>query len=405
MRRLSDTEAHAADAEAMSIPDHPRICAGEPELVEDKKSFRAIIKDLRGAGEFAFDTEFIGEHTYYPRVCVIQVATRDRIALIDPLGGFDITPVWELLADPDVRTIVHAGMQDLEPVFRLTGKHPAAIFDTQIAAALVGSRYPVSLSELANVYCGAEMGRGLKFSQWDRRPLSPKQKRYAADDVRYLPLLAERLIERLESMDRLSWAEEEFAEFADPGIYRTDPATRKIKAHGVSKMKLRPKTALRELVIWREEVARERDVSPRELIKDELLFEIAEAGITEASGLAAIKGIPRMVRRDLADELTAVVARVFEGPKPKALPRRKRLTETEENAMDAAWRLLGEHCEAIAVAQPLVASRRALSDVVLARCRGKESPDGGVCCGWRAGIVGPVIAAALEEAGVNPSDS
>lgn len=405
MRRLSDTEAHAADAESMSIPDHPRICAGDPELVEDKKAFRAIVKDLRASGEFAFDTEFIGEYTYYPKVCLIQVATRDRIALVDPLGDFDITPMWELLGDPDVRTIVHAGMQDLEPVFRLTGRHPAAIFDTQIAAALVGSRYPVSLSELANVYCGAEMGRGLKFSQWDRRPLSPKQKRYAADDVRYLPLLAERLIERLESMDRLAWAEEEYAAFADPSIYRTDPATRKIKAHGVSKMKLRPKTALRELVIWREEVARERDVSPRELIRDDMLFEIAEAGITEASGLAAIKGIPRAVRRDLADELTAVVRRVFEGPKPKSPPRRQRPTETEEKAMDTAWRLLAERCEAIAVAQPLVASRRALSDVVLARCRGEADPEGGVCAGWRSGIVDPVVAAALEEADPNPSES
>lgn len=396
---MSDSEAHAAESDHGEIPVHPRIPAGEPELIDTQSGFINLIERLREAGEFAYDTEFIGEHTYYPQVCLIQVATMGFVALIDPLAGFDVGPLWELLADPDVTKLVHAGLQDLEPVHRLTGKHPAAVFDTQIAAALVGSRYPVSLAELASVYCGAEMGRGLKFSQWDRRPLTPKQRRYAADDVRYLPLLVERLRARLDEMGRTSWADAEFEHFADLSIYRTDPATRKLKAKGVSKMKLRPKAALRALVVWREGVARERDISPRELINDELLFEIATERVVEADQLKRIAGVPKVVRRELAQDIAAVVRDVFEGPRPPAPLRRPRPTEREEEAMAHAWAGLGERCEALAVAQSLVMSRKSISDIALRAVRTGAATS---VEGWRAELVDPVILSVLRRFGSRP---
>lgn len=402
-RRVSDDEAHALDEELAPIMDHAMVVSAEPELIKDEQMFRAAIADLRREPVIAYDTEFIGEHTYYPRICLVQIATADRVLLIDPLAGIDLDPFWELVAREKPVKIVHAGLQDLEPALRLVGRPAAGVFDTQIAAGMCGMRYPASLKDVVAEFVGGEIGRGLKFSQWDRRPLSEKQLRYAADDVRYLLLLHERLTAKLEELGRSEWASEEFASFADPRIYRTDPATRKLKVKALSKMRMRPRTALRELVVWREDVARERDVSPRVLISDEALKGVAEGMVTTKAEMAKVKGLSKAVVRDLGDEIGVIVSRVFEGPKPPRPPRRVRPSDAEQAAMDQAWSALGELCEEQGIATSLVTNRRELSDHVLRLVRGKAPADTGLTTGWREPFVRGVVTEACDAAiGLEP---
>ena len=148
-RRRADAEAHAEAAPPPPVLEDPLVPRGDVPIVSTAEGLATLIEELRAAGRFGYDTEFIGEESFYSRFCVVQVATAERIVLIDALAdGVDLLPFWELLADDSVEKIVHAGLQDLEPVQRLTGRPPTRVFDTQIAAAFIGEPYPVSLTNL-----------------------------------------------------------------------------------------------------------------------------------------------------------------------------------------------------------------------------------------------------------------
>ena len=199
-RAKSHESAHAEEAppSAATQINHPLVPQGSSTLVTTESQLTELIGHLQSSGRFAYDSEFIGELTYIPKLCLIQVASAERIGLIDPLAGLNLKPFWELIADPAVEKIVHAGQQDLEPVCRELGRAPANVFDTQIAAGFIGLPYPLSLSKLINETAGVKLGKGLTFSHWDQRPLSAMQLRYAADDVRYLVLAREKIGQRLD---------------------------------------------------------------------------------------------------------------------------------------------------------------------------------------------------------------
>src|SRR5207248_4667693 len=180
-RARSHESAHAQDeGKPATIPELPLVARNQPALVSTESEVGELIDHLRAEGRFAYDSEFIGELTYHPKICVIQVATASRVALIDALAGLDLKPFWELIADPSLEKIVHAGQQDLEPVFRFLNRPPANIFDTQLAAGFVGLSYPAGLSKLVRELLGVHLGKGFTFTHWDHRPLTNEQLRYAA---------------------------------------------------------------------------------------------------------------------------------------------------------------------------------------------------------------------------------
>src|SRR5687768_7789247 len=230
-RDRAHADAHHDDASAAphETPDLPLVPKGPAPLLASSAELAELIAHLRDIGSFAYDSEFIGELTYHPKLCVLQVASAERVALIDPLAKVNLTPFWELLCDPAVEKIVHAGDQDVEPVVRHLGRAPANFFDTQITAGFVGLPYPVSLSKLVGELVGAKLGKGLTFTHWDQRPLSPMQLRYAADDVRYLPAVRAELGRRLDANGHASWASEECEALCDASQYRFDPETQYLR--------------------------------------------------------------------------------------------------------------------------------------------------------------------------------
>ncbi|MGA2498044.1 MAG: ribonuclease D, partial [Tepidisphaeraceae bacterium] len=151
---MSHASAHADEQAPIEIPNHPLIPRGEPELITAAGPLQDLLSHVRAQGVFAYDSEFIGELSYHPRLCLVQVATKSRIGLIDALAGLDLKPFWELVADPSVLKLVHAGEQDIEPVHRLIGRPAANIFDTQIAAGFIGLSYPAGLSKLVRELAG-----------------------------------------------------------------------------------------------------------------------------------------------------------------------------------------------------------------------------------------------------------
>ena len=297
-----------------------------------------LIEHLKQAGQFGYDSEFIGELTYVPKLCLIQVASPRRIALIDPLAGLDLRPFWELIADPAIEKIVHAGQQDLEPVVRLLGGAPANVFDTQIAAGFIGLPYPLSLSKLVHELAGIKLGKGLTFTHWDQRPLSGMQLRYAADDVRYLAMARQRIGEQLAKRGHADWAAQECAAQCDPKLYAFNPEHQYLRVRGAGSLAPRNLAVLRELTTWRDAAARMADVPPRAFLKDEILLDLARTPVRSVEKLNRVRGLPRPVESEFGAQIVEMTERAMtlsESQLPAA--RDAEPSPPEKFRTDALW--------------------------------------------------------------------
>ncbi|MEM6393963.1 MAG: HRDC domain-containing protein [Planctomycetota bacterium] len=393
-REDSDAAAHAdleesgqAGAKEELDPEHGPV--NRPELVTDQAGVNEVVERLRTAGSFAYDTEFIGEESYFPRLCVIQAATAERVELIDPMAdGVDLSGFWELLADEGVRVIVHAGLQDLEPVLRHTGRPPANILDTQVAAGFAGMGYPLSLANLVLELLGADMGKGLKFSRWDRRPLSEVQLRYAANDVRYLPAAAKLVEERVEQLRNTAamWAAQ--GELCEASNFEMDPLQRKVKARGAGALGRRKRAVLNALLLWREGLAEELDVPPRSLLGDPVVVDLAGAMPRDEKELAVVKGVPRPLKQQYGERLLGVIAGAKAGPLPKRVAPPPRQDDELRAAVESVWALVEGRCAWRSVSPAVVTSKKALARLVIAAKLGHVLPESPLLQGWRWELMG-----------------
>jgi ribonuclease D len=393
-RSHSDASAHAhsALAEAPAVHRHPLACGDSPQLVTEQTQLRELVDHLRSAKSFAYDSEFIGELTYIPRLCLIQAASTQRVALIDPLAKLDLTPFWELVADGSVEKIVHAGQQDVEPVFRAIQRPPANLFDTQICGGFVGLGYPLSLSKLVFCVVGAKLSKGLTFTHWDRRPLSDYQLRYAADDVRYLPAVRHALGERLSALGHAAWASEESATLADPRLYAFDPDTQVGRIRGATGLPPRQLAVLRELTIWRDQAARQEDVPPRSLLKDEVLLALAKNPSEELEALSQIRGLPRPVESAHGQDIVNAVRRAFAMPGDQLPVSGQREVLPEEKSRADGLAIAAQAIAAGRQIDPaLVASRQEIGELYRLLAEGRKNPELPILRGWRREAVGQVL--------------
>lgn len=408
-RQKSHDDAHAFAHEAAvpAVLDHPLVPQGEPELVTTSDALRDVVDHLRNAGRFGYDSEFIGEHSYYPNLCVIQVATADRVFLIDPLilrksrsnhcdgvSGTtdDLTCFWELLADESVEKIVHAGQQDLEPVVRHLGRAPLGVYDTQIAAGFVGFAYPMALGKLVAAVTNADLGHGLKFSQWDRRPLSRVQMQYAANDVRYLPLLHASLNEKLAAAGMSEWAKQEFASLSDVSLYVFDAAKQRVRVRGAESLTPRQLAILRALLTLREEAAAKENTPPRALLKDGILLYLAKSPIHSLTDLDGVRGLPRPFKRMYGEAILRETKRFVEAPMPNGSDAQPAPESAEHrNHVEEVWRMVQERCEQAGVAPSLVTSKKELAACLRAMMLDPSArPESRLCQGWRHELLLPV---------------
>ncbi|QOV89104.1 ribonuclease D [Humisphaera borealis] len=396
-RDKAHSAAHDGDEPELppqQIDEHPLVPRGHALLVTADAELAKLIDRLRQAGTFAYDSEFIGELSYHPKLCLIQVASAHEVALIDPIADIDLMPFWELLADPAVEKIVHAGQQDVEPVVRHLGRGPANVFDTQIAAGMCSFPYPVSLGKLTLELTGVRLGKGLTFSHWDQRPLSKQQLRYAADDVRYLPRLHDELKSRLDARGFLPWVRQECDAMCEPSQYRFDPQTQWLRIKGAGSLDARHAGVLRQLVIWRNASAKETDVPPRAFLKDEVLVDMARTPIRSVDKLQRVKGLPRPVEiefgqaivdattRGLADPVTNLEESANQEPTPSE--------KFQTDALLSAAQLI---CFSKGIDPSLVGSRADFTELYYALRDSAEVGELHVMTGWRKEAAGDEVAA------------
>jgi ribonuclease D len=331
-------------------------------MVTSSEQLDVVAETIRTEGAFAYDTEFIGESTYIPELCLIQASTRSTLWLIDPFQLESLDPVWSLIADPEVTTIVHAGAQDLEPVERHIGRVPAKVVDTQVAAGFMGLPYPVSLARLVFEMTGWTVPKGMTFTDWSKRPLSSMQLRYAADDVRYLPLIWDRMQEQLNSFGHLDLAFEECASACKPGAFLPDIAKQCRKIHRKNPMRSGQWSRLHHLMSLRDECAREANLPPRTLIPDGCISDLARRNPTTIEALRQLKGMPRPTVERHGKSILQRLAREDDEhipDRPEKLPDETAVVRVQ---IDAIWSAISCWCLSNSIAPALVGTRNCIAE-------------------------------------------
>lgn len=332
------------------------------------------------------DTEFLRDKTYWPQLCLVQVAGPDEAAAIDALApGLDLKPLLDLLANEQVLKVFHAARQDIEIFVNLTGTVPTPLFDSQVAGMVCGYGDAVSYETLATKLAGAKIDKSSRFTDWAHRPLTERQLVYALADVTYLRTVYEKLKAKIEKSGRMEWLADEMALLTDPATYRVEPAEawKRLKTRGGNKKFL---AILKELAAWRELAAQSRDIPRGRILRDESLLEIAAHAPATIDDLARIRGLGRSVAEGkLGADMIACVQRGLESPENLApeLPARTDLPPGLGPLVDLLRVLLKLRCEENDVAQKLVANGAEL-EMIAADDRA-EVPS---LTGWRFELFG-----------------
>lgn len=354
-----------------------------------------VIKDTQALADFCarcakhpyvtVDTEFLRERTYWPQLCLVQVAYPgqgdESAAIIDPIGtDLDLGPLFELMRDTSVVKVFHAARQDLEIFWKLGDLIPEPLFDTQVAAMVCGYGDQVGYETLVRKICKQGLDKSSRFTDWAARPLSEKQLNYAIADVTHLRRIYEHLDQELRDTGRGPWVGEEMAVLTDPATYRNEPteAWKRLKTRSSSPRFLAVAAALAE---WREARAQERDVPRSRLMKDDALLEIASARPTSMDELQRSRFLQREARKgDVAKEILAAVAKGLETPEEDTPEREapKASRKGSEALIDLLKVLLKSRAEDLGVAPKLLASSEDLNLIAA-----EEEPDVPALSGWR----------------------
>lgn len=367
-------------------------------LITNTTDLQALCAEYRAAPYVAVDTEFMRERTYWPILCLVQIArpplpgeTAEEheargAALIDPMAaGLDLAPLFELMRNPEVEKVFHAARQDLEIFLILGGVIPAPLMDTQIAAMVCGFGEQASYETLARDIAGAQVDKSLRGSDWTARPLSQRQLLYAVSDVTHLRVIHETLKARIDKAGRREWIAEEMAALADPAQHRTEPeeAWRRIRLRNPSGPAL---AALRELAKWREEEAQKRNQPRGRILKDETLAEIAQLRPKTAEDLNRSRAFQRDNRSTETTQAVLKAVKVSASVPKGDWPKQEEAPKLDPNASALAELLrvlLRARAGALDVAPRLVAQSADIDRLAL-----EEEPDVPALGGWRREVFG-----------------
>jgi ribonuclease D len=354
----------------------------------------AAARLARARGRLGIDTEFMSEGRYRALLCLTQVAVEDpdqpgglRIILIDGLANVDVRPLAELLADPEIEVILHAGRQDVAILRRAWQTQVNRIFDTQIAAGFAGESAQSGYGNLIGSILGERVGKTASYTRWDARPLTAEQLSYAAEDVVHLLQLADELQRRLDETGRLEWALEECRRLESASDER-NPDTAWERLPRVNQLDGRARAVAKQLAAWRERSASDEDRPVGSVLQDAALVEIAKRHPADTHALAQIRGVHQSVlRRRSAGILEAITQGLSDEPIPRE-PRRGRFDPADSPLIALAEALLRARAMDAGLAYELIASRSELEQIIgAARLSGPE-PEVRTLSGWRRELVG-----------------
>lgn len=358
-------------------------------------SITEVAERAAATGRLAFDTEFMSEGRYFPRLCLVQLAAEDSsgaplIATIDPLENHDPAALLPLLTDPDVEVVVHAGRQDLYLLERAWGVRPTNVFDTQIAAALTSTSNQSSYRLLVGQVLGKSLQKSESYTHWDHRPLTAKQLKYASQDVEHLLEVADALHKRLEETGRVEWARVECRVLETTSGDDRDPNEVFQRLTATTDLPPREAAIARELAFWRERTAREQDRPVRSVLPDRLVTQLARRHPETLEALKQERGVGEGILRRYGNQMLAAIRSGEQAP-PIKLPRRPELPPWSAHLTALCDALVRARCEEQQIANEMVATRAEIGEVVLETVQGRDEPRNRLLTGWRRDIVGEEV--------------
>jgi len=356
------------------------------DLVTSSNDLAAICERLSKHPFVTVDTEFLRESTFWPKLCVVQMAGPDEAVIIDALTeGLDLTPLYKLMADPGVVKVFHAARQDIEIFWNLAKTIPSPMFDTQVAAMVLGYGDSISYDQLVQRTTGDTIDKSSRFTDWSRRPLSPAQLTYAFSDVTHLRDIYLKLQADLEKRGRVQWVSEEMKILTSPDTYKQEPenAWKRLKARV---KKPREFAVLIEVAAWREREAQSRDVPRSRVIKDEAIAELAQQQPKTVEALSHMRGLPKGFERSKSGEGILAAIRAAHARDPSTIPaiaRDKPLSNGASATVELLKVLLRLISEQHGVAAKVVATVDELQ-----RIAAEDEPDVPALSGWRRAMFG-----------------
>jgi ribonuclease D len=365
------------------------------ETITTPDKLADFCRRLADTDRIGIDTEFVSEDTYRPELCLIQIATKDDLAVIDPYRAGNLAPLWRALAEGNHVTIAHAAREELNFALSAVGSAPAGLFDTQLAAGFCSADYPASYGSVVAKFLNVRPGKGEQRTDWRRRPLTDYQIDYALEDVRYLLPLHDALNRRLQKLRRAEWFQEEMHAWINEVCdARQRPRWRRVS--GIGNLSARSLAIVRELWEWRERQAERRDVPPRRILRDDLIVELAKRKTDSVERIRAVRGMHGSVRRDTLGEIAECVGRGLRSPLED-------IERGSHEAMPSQLNLLGQFlspalssiCRSANVATSLAGTASDVRDLIAYRLGFGGSDGEGepplLARGWRAELVGHLI--------------
>ncbi len=361
--------------------------------IDTPDALRDLCARLRGAPWLAVDTEFHRERTYHPQLCLLQVATEELVACIDPQALPDITPALDLLYQEHSIKVLHACRQDLEIFYQLRRRPLQPVFDTQMAAPLLGYPDQISYAALVEELLGAKLNKDHTRTDWRQRPLTPQQLEYAANDVIYLGRIYLKLRHALEETGKLAWLEEDFASLYVPSEYETRPGDAWLRLRQAWQFEGAQLAALQALATWRETRARKQDQPRTWILRDEALYDLARALPRSRADLGAIPTLPGKTASRHGDALLDTIDQARHrapDPVPMALHPVKRLDKDEKAQVTRLLDLAQARCAELALDPRTLTSRKELARLL----RGERNLR--LLRGWRRRVAGEELLAIVE---------
>lgn len=365
-------------------------------LITDQNQFEELCRHIREAGEVAFDTEFLSEHTYRPELCLLQFATRSRSAAVDPFLVRDLSSWWKLMASPDVAVIVHGGREEVRFCLWNAGARPANLFDVQIAEGLLSRSFPLNYNAIVSRVLNVRTQGKETRTDWRRRPLTDRQIAYAIEDVEHLLEIHWRQKEALQNRGRSAWALAEFERFVSD--LEQEPARDNFRRlPGIQSLSSRELAVARELYLWREQEGLQRDKPIRRVLRDDLIIELAHRQPRDLADLLATRDMNRSDYKRAAPEMLAAIERALALPSSQWPPVRRTEKDQDEQILAQLLAIaLANRCAQVEVAMGLVGTTADLRHLVRWQVYGDQSGQTPrLMQGWRDEVCGELLAEVL----------
>ena len=357
--------------------------------IDRSEELESLARTLESQPEIGLDTEFLRERTFFPKLCLLQLRAAGQIWCVDTLKVGSLDALLPVLTAPSVSKLIHAARQDLEALYLTTKQVVSPVFDTQIAAACIGMKPQVGYAELVKTLLDVTIPKGQTRTDWSKRPLTPAQLEYAADDVLYLDAIAQELARRLRKLKREHWVREDCLELEERRLYEPDPTQAWERLRGIGQLPPEPRARAKAIAVWREKLARDRDLPRAWILSDAALFSIAQANPATASALEAVEPMNERFAATLLEALAISSAGDLTDLEPM---QDSRPTPEQKALLDRLSKIVDARAAELAVSAEILAPRGELKALAMGR-RGTHALKG-----WRLQEIGVQLLAMIGEA-------